>query len=88
MKKHLPTLLLLISLQIWSQNTIRNQYQKENFESVKNTLENGNYTVAVREFILAYNINQKSEIAQIAIKKADSLKSIFRKNKVNSLIGN
>jgi hypothetical protein len=33
-------------------------------------------------------MNQKSEIAQIASKKADSLKSIFRKNKVNSLTGN
>ncbi|WP_052257160.1 hypothetical protein [Flavobacterium sp. AED] len=88
MKKYLFNLLLLTSIQIWSQDTIRNQYQKENFESAKNTLENGDYIVAIREFSLVYNMNAKSEIAQIAIKKADSLKSIFRKNKVNSLIGN
>jgi hypothetical protein len=88
MKKYLFNLLLLMSIQIWPQDTIRNQYQKENFESAKNTLENGDYIVAIREFSLVYNMNAKSEIAQIAIKKADSLKSIFRKNKVNSLIGN
>lgn len=88
MKKYLLNLLLLTSIQIWSQDTIRNQYQKENFELANSILENGNYLVAVREFSLVYDMNAKSEIAQIAIKKADSLKSIFRKNKVNRLIGN
>jgi hypothetical protein len=33
-------------------------------------------------------MDQKSEIAQIAIQKADSLKSVFRNSKVNSLKGN
>jgi hypothetical protein len=77
-----------MSIQIWAQDAIRNQYQKENFELAKSTLENGNYIVTVREFLLVYDMNAKSEIAKIAIKKADSLKSIFRKNKVNSLIRN
>jgi hypothetical protein len=76
-----------MSIQIWSQDAIRNQYQKKNFESAKNTLENGNHTVAIREFLLVYDMNAKSEIAQIAIKKADSLKSIIRNNKLNRLLG-
>lgn len=87
MKKYLSNLLLFMSIQIWSQDAIRNQYQKENFESAKNTLENGNHTVAIREFLLVYDMNAKSEIAQIAIKKADSLKSIIRNNKINRLLG-
>ncbi|MDI5886779.1 MULTISPECIES: hypothetical protein [Flavobacterium] len=87
MKKYLSNLLLFMSIQIWSQDAIRNQYQKENFESAKNTLENGNHTVAIREFLLVYDMNAKSEIAQIAIKKADSLKSIIRNNKLNRLLG-
>ena len=87
MKKYLSNLLLFMSIQIWSQDAIRNQYQKENFESAKNTLENGNHTVAIREFSLVYDMNAKSEIAQIAIKKADSLKSIIRNNKINRLLG-
>nr|WP_315231283.1 hypothetical protein [uncultured Flavobacterium sp.] len=84
MKKYLSNLLLFMSIQIWSQDAIRNQYQKENFESAKNTLENGNHTVAIREFLLVYDMNAKSEIA---IKKADSLKSIIRNNKINRLLG-
>jgi hypothetical protein len=88
MKKHLFTLLLLTSIKIWSQDNIQNDHQKENFESAKNTFENGDYLVAARQFSLVYNINPKSEIAQIAIKKADSIKSIFRKNKISRLIGN
>jgi hypothetical protein len=87
MKKYLSNLLLFMSIQIWSQDAIRNQYQKKNFESAKNTLENGNHTVAIREFLLVYDMNAKSEIAQIAIKKADSLKSIIRNNKLNRLLG-
>lgn len=87
MKKYLSNLLLFMSIQIWSQDAIQNQYQKENFESAKNTLENGNHTVAIREFLLVYDMNAKSEIAQIAIKKADSLKSIIRNNKLNRLLG-
>jgi hypothetical protein len=88
LKKYLFTLLLLTSTQIWSQNTNRNQYQKEIFDKVKNTLNSNNYTVAIREYLLVYNMNAKSEIAQIAIKKADSIKSIVRNNKTNKLLGN
>jgi hypothetical protein len=87
MKKYLFTFLLL-SIHIWAQDNTRNGYQKENFESAKKTFENGNYLVAARLFSLVYTINPKSEIAQIAIKKADSIKSIFRKNKIDKLIGN
>ncbi|MDI6032165.1 hypothetical protein QLS91_03685 [Flavobacterium sp. LB2P84] len=87
MKKYLSNLLLFMSIQIWSQDAIRNQYQKENFESAKNTLKNGNYTVAIRELLLVYDMNTKSEIAQIAIKKVDSLKSTIRNNKINRLLG-
>jgi hypothetical protein len=60
MKKYLFNLLLLMSIQIWSQNTIRNQYQKENFELAKNTLKNGNYLVSVREFLAVHDMNTKS----------------------------
>lgn len=52
------------------------------------TGESGDYSEAIRTFAISHAINPKSEIAKIAIKKADSLKSILRQNKINKLIGN
>lgn len=88
MKNYILTLLLLLTAALWAQDNNRKEYQKKLFNDAQETLEIRDYVVAARLFTFVHNMNQKSEIAQIALKKADSLKSIFRKNKVNSLIGN
>jgi hypothetical protein len=88
MKNYILFLLLLLTAPISAQDNTQNEYQKKLFDDAQETLEISDYVVAARLFTFVHNMNQKSEIAQIASKKADSLKSIFRKNKVNSLTGN
>ncbi|EIA09346.1 hypothetical protein HJ01_01252 [Flavobacterium frigoris PS1] len=87
-KNHIFPLLLLLATALCAQDNTRNEYQKKLFNDTQETLEIHDYVVVARLFAFVHNMNQKSEIAQIALKKADSLKSIFRKNKVKSLIGN
>jgi hypothetical protein len=88
MKNYFFMLFLLISSLIWSQDATRIQYQKDNFESAKEILKYGDNVLSIRRFLLTASIVPKSEIAQIAIKKTDSIKLIIRNNKINQLIGN
>lgn len=88
MKNYILPLVLILTTALWAQDNTQNEYQKKLFNDAQETLEIRDYVVAARLFTFVHNMNQKSEIAQIASKKADSLKSIFRKNKVNSLTGN
>jgi hypothetical protein len=88
MKNYILPLVLILTTALWAQDNTQNEYQKKLFNDAQETLEIRDYVVAARLFTFVHNMNQKSEIAQIAPKKADSLKSIFRKNKVNSLTGN
>jgi hypothetical protein len=88
MKNYILPLLLILNTALWAQDNNRNEYQEQEFKLAKNTLKNRDNLAATRLFTLAYNINPKSEIAQIAFKKADSIKTILRKDKINSLIGN
>jgi hypothetical protein len=87
-KNYILPLVLILTTALWAQDNTQNEYQKKLFYDAQETLEIRDYVVAARLFTFVHNMNQKSEIAQIASKKADSLKSIFRKNKVNSLTGN
>lgn len=84
----LPLLLLLLTTAVWAQDDTRNEYQKRLFNDAQKTLESRDYVVAARLFTFVHNMDEKSKIAQIALKKADSLKSIFRKSKVDRLTGN
>ena len=88
MKNYTFFLLLLLTAQISAQDNNRNDYQQQEFKLAQNSLENHDYLVAIRGFTIAHKINPKSETAQIALKKADSIKTILRKDKINSLTGN
>jgi hypothetical protein len=88
MKNYILPLLLLLTTALWAQDNDRNEYQQQEFKLAQNSLENHDYLVAIEGFAIAYKINPKSETAQIALKKADSIKTILRKDKINSLIGN
>ncbi len=87
MKNYIFILFSFISSSIWSQDVYRIQYQKDNFEKGKDILKNGDYVSSIRQFLLTASIIPKSEISQIAIKKADSIKLTIRKDKINQLIG-
>lgn len=87
MKNYILPLLLLLTTALWAQDNDRNEYQQQEFKLAQNSLENHDYLVAIEGFAIAYKINPKSETAQIALKKADSIKTILRKDKINSLIG-
>lgn len=88
MKNYILFLLLLLTAPISAQDNTRNEYQKKLFELGKNTVKNYEFPQAIKTFTTVYNINPKSETVQITLKKADSLKSILRKDKTNSLLGN
>lgn len=88
MKNPIFFLLLFMTAQIWAQDNMNYQDQKETFELAKKTLAYPDYLTAARLYTFVYAANPNTQIAQIAIKKADSLKSIFRKDKIISLIGN
>ncbi|MEZ7499006.1 hypothetical protein QO200_09655 [Flavobacterium sp. Arc3] len=88
MKNYILPLLLLLTTALWAQDNNRNEYQQQEFKLAQNLLENHDYLVAIRGFTIAHKINPNSETAQIALKKADSIKTILRKDKINSLIGN
>lgn len=77
-----------MTAQIWAQDNMNYQDQKETFELAKKTLAYPGYLTAARLYTFVYAANPNTPIAQIAIKKADSLNSIFRKDKIISLIGN
>lgn len=87
MKNYRFLLFILLTTLVFAQDNDRSEYQKLLFEDAKKIAGNGDYIEAIRTFAIANNINPKAEIADIAIKKSDSLKSILRKNKINSLIG-
>lgn len=77
----------MLTAPISAQDNNRNEYQKQLFALGKNTVKNYEFPQAIKTFTTVYNIKPKSETAQIAIKKSDSLKSILRKHKTNSLLG-
>ena len=86
MKNYIFLGLILLTAPLFAQNNDRSEYQKTLFEDAEKIATNGNYRVAIRTFIIATNINPKAKIAEIAIKKSDSLKLILRKTKINTLI--
>lgn len=87
-KLYLVIQLSIVFQNIAAQNNDRTDYQKQLFELAVSTGESGDYSEAIRTFAISHAINPKAKIAEIAIKKADSLKSILRQNKINKLIGN
>lgn len=88
MKSFVILLIIFLTHDILAQDVNRSDYQKQLFALAISTYENGDNLEAIRTFAISHNINPKAEIAAIAIQKADSLKSILRKNKINKLIGN
>lgn len=69
MKNYILFLLLLLTAPISAQDNTRNEYQKKLFELGKNTVKNYEFPQAIKTFTTVYNINLKSEIAQITLKK-------------------
>lgn len=86
MKNYIFLGLILLTTPLFSQNNDRSEYQKILFEDAEKIATKGNYREATRTLIIATNINPKAKIAEIAIKKSDSLKLKLRKTKINTLI--
>ena len=87
MKKLFLIYLFLFSPVGIAQDNDRNGYQQLLFEQGQNLVKNKNYPLAIKKFTVTHSIIPTSEIAQIAIQKSDSLKSVLRKDKINDLVG-
>ena len=87
MKRYLLILLIIFAKKATAQDSDRSDYQRQLFELAISTCKSGDYLEAIRTFSISNTINPKAKIAEFALKKADSLKSILRQNKINKLIG-
>lgn len=70
------------------QETDRSNYQKQLYETGIRTVQNHDTLEAIRTFKICQNIHPENKIGISAKQKADSLKSILRKDKIKTLIGN
>jgi hypothetical protein len=87
MKRYLLILLIIFAKKATAQDSDRSDYQRQLFELAISACKSGDYLEAIRTFSISNTINPKATIGEFAVKKADSLKSILRQNKINQLIG-
>lgn len=79
----------LLSLQVFSQNNNDTEgLQTSEFNLANEYLKNSYLTTAINSFYYVNRLNPKTEIGNLALKKADSIKIILRKALINELTGN
>mgnify|MGYP000013114276 FL=1 len=82
------TILLFFVQKNSAQGTDRSEYQQQLYTAAIKSYKNGDNIDAIKTFAIIQNINPKADISKKASQKSDSLKTILRDNKINSLIGN
>lgn len=79
MKKTLPLIVFLITLQFFGQNDQKTAFQKNKYELAVSYYKKADFVKAIELFSLAAKIKPDNEVAQEASKKVDTLKEILRK---------
>ena len=80
---------LLLSIQVWSQNNSNiEDLQIKQFNLAQEFLKDSNIQGAMNMFYYSNSFNPKTEIGNLSLKKADSIKIILRKALINELTGN
>lgn len=78
----------LISFQTWSQiNNERDDLQIKEFDQATEYLKNSHLKEAINSFYYTNWLNSKTQIGDISLKKADSIKIILHENLINELTG-
>ena len=89
MRPEIIFIVLLLSIQSWSQNNNQvEDLQIKDFNRAKDFLKDSNLNGAMHLFYYANRFNPKTQIGTLSLKKADSIKIILRKNLINELVGN
>ena len=78
-----------LSISVFSQdNNDTEDLQTKEFNLANEYLKNSYLTTAIHSFYYVNRLNPKTEIGNLSLKKADSIKIILRKALINELTGN
>lgn len=87
MKRTLPLIVFLITLQCFGQTNQKVAFQKCKYELAISYYEKADFVKAIDLFSLAAKIKPENEIGQQAIKKVDTLREVLRKEILDNAIG-
>nr|WP_294787094.1 tetratricopeptide repeat protein [uncultured Flavobacterium sp.] len=87
MKKTLPLIVFLITLQIFAQGDQKTTFQKCKYELAVSYYKKADFVKAIDLFSLAAKIKPENEIGQESIKKVDTLREVLRKEILDHAVG-